>query len=90
MADDKKANSGSLNKAMKSMGALEVRFAQLRVGMSGKDRLKVYNNINFSYDGEGKRIQKSSSSKTHKFALYKQKKKDYNPCGKRKERRTKT
>ena len=29
-------------------------------------------------------------SKTHKFVLYKQKKKDYNPCGKRKERRTKT
>ena len=45
MADDKKANSGSLNKAMKSMGALEVRFAQLRVGMSGKDRLKVYKKL---------------------------------------------
>ena len=45
MADDKKSSTGSLNKAMKSLNSLEVSFAQFRVGMSGKDRLKVYKKL---------------------------------------------
>lgn len=40
-----KTNNSSFNKAMKSLGSLEVWFAQFRVGMAGKARLKVYKKL---------------------------------------------
>lgn len=40
-----KTNSGSFNKAMKSLNSLEVSFAKFRVGMAGKARLKVYKKL---------------------------------------------
>ncbi|MBR5598895.1 MAG: type II secretion system F family protein [Alphaproteobacteria bacterium] len=46
MAEDKKKNTNtSLNKAIKSLNSLEVAFAKFRVGMAGKDRLKVYKKL---------------------------------------------
>ncbi len=43
--EEKTNNSGSLNKAMKSLNSLEVSFAKFRVGLSGKERLKVYKKL---------------------------------------------
>ncbi len=40
-----KTNNGAFNKAMKSLGSLEVSFAKLRVGMANKARLKVYKKL---------------------------------------------
>ncbi len=46
MAEEKKTtNSGSLNKAIKSLNSLEVAFAKFRVNMAAKDRLKVYKKL---------------------------------------------
>lgn len=45
MAKKEETSNGSFNKAMKSLGALEVSFAQFRVGMAGKARLKVYKKL---------------------------------------------
>lgn len=45
MADKKDANNGTFVKAMKSLGSLEVSFAQFRVGMASKARLKVYKKL---------------------------------------------
>ena len=38
-------NRGTFNKAMKSLGSLEVSFAKFRIGMAGKARLKVYKKL---------------------------------------------
>ena len=43
--DEKNTNSGSLNKAIKSLGVVEVAFAKFRVNMASKDRLKVYKKL---------------------------------------------
>lgn len=40
-----KSNNAAFNKAMKSLNSLEVSFAKFRVGMAGKDRLKVYKKL---------------------------------------------
>lgn len=40
-----KTNNGAFNKAMKSLGSLEVSFAKFRVGMANKARLKVYKKL---------------------------------------------
>ena len=45
MAKKEETSNGSFNKAMKSLGALEVSFAQFRVGMASKARLKVYKKL---------------------------------------------
>lgn len=45
MAEDKKANNSSLNKAMKSLGSFEVAFARFRVSLSTPARLKVYKKL---------------------------------------------
>ena len=46
MAEDKKKNTNtSLNKAIKSLNALEIHFARFRVSMAGKERLKVYKKL---------------------------------------------
>ena len=44
MKKDESSNS-SFGKAMKSLNSLEVSFAQFRVGMAGKARLKVYKKL---------------------------------------------
>ncbi len=41
----KKENTGSFNKAMKSLGSVEVYFARIRVGMNNAGRLKVYKKL---------------------------------------------
>lgn len=46
MAEEKKKNANtSLNKAIKSLNALEIHFARFRVSMAGKDRLKIYKKL---------------------------------------------
>ena len=43
--EEKTTNTGSLNKAMKSLNAIEVNIAKFRVNMASKDRLKVYKKL---------------------------------------------
>lgn len=38
-------SNAAFNKAMKSLGSLEVSFAKFRIGMAGKARLKVYKKL---------------------------------------------
>lgn len=46
MAKEEKRNTqAAFNKAMKSLGALEVSYAKFRIGMAGKSRLKVYKKL---------------------------------------------
>lgn len=46
MAKEEKRNTqAAFNKAMKSLGALEVSYARFRIGMAGKARLKVYKKL---------------------------------------------
>jgi len=46
MAKEEKRNTqAAFNKAMKSLGALEVSYAKFRIGMAGKARLKVYKKL---------------------------------------------
>lgn len=45
MARKEEENRGTFNKAMKSLGSLEVSFAKFRVGLSSKKRLKVYKKL---------------------------------------------
>ena len=45
MAKEEKNTQAAFNKAMKSLGALEVSFAKFKVGMAGKARLKVYKKL---------------------------------------------
>ncbi|MBO5284529.1 MAG: type II secretion system F family protein [Alphaproteobacteria bacterium] len=45
MVKKDESSKSSFNKAMKSLGALEVSFAKFRVGMAGKARLKVYKKL---------------------------------------------
>ena len=45
MAEEKKKQTTSLNKAIKSLNSIEVAFAKFRVGMASKDRLKVYKKV---------------------------------------------
>ncbi len=40
-----KSNSGSFNKAIKSLNSLQASYAKFRVGMAGKARLKVYKKL---------------------------------------------
>ena len=41
----KEDTNAAFNKAMKSLGSLEVSFAKFRVGMAGKARLKIYKKL---------------------------------------------
>lgn len=43
--EEKKNTQAAFNKAMKSLGALEVSYAKFRIGMAGKARLKVYKKL---------------------------------------------
>ncbi len=43
--EEKTTNTGSLNKAIKSLNALEVTVARFRVNLASKDRLKVYKKL---------------------------------------------
>ena len=45
MAKEETKNNSSLNKAMKSLGSFEVRYAKFRVGMASTERLKVYKKL---------------------------------------------
>ena len=41
----KDETNAAFNKAMKSLGSIEVAFAKFRVGMAGKERLKIYKKL---------------------------------------------
>lgn len=41
----KEEDNAAFNKAMKSLGSLEVSYAKFRIGMAGKARLKVYKKL---------------------------------------------
>ena len=45
MAKHEENTNAAFNKAMKSLGSLEVSFAKFRIGMAGKARLKVYKKL---------------------------------------------
>ena len=45
MAKNEENTNAAFNKAMKSLGSLEVSFAKFRVSMAGKARLKVYKKL---------------------------------------------
>lgn len=45
MAKKEETTNAAFNKAMKSLGSLEVSFAKFRVGMAGKARLKIYKKL---------------------------------------------
>ena len=43
--EERKNTQAAFNKAMKSLGSLEVSYAKFRIGMAGKARLKVYKKL---------------------------------------------